>query len=140
MTVLHATIERLKHNYCAYFKDDLDDEIGTVFGIGDTIYEVKKSLLESIEIVVEECQNNPEYILPEKLKGDFDVVFSMDMKSFLEYYSGILSKSGLQKVTGINQKQLGHYQSGLAKPRLKQRERMQEGLHRLGEELMSIQF
>ena len=83
---------------------------------------------------------HPEYSLPEELKGEYEVVFSMDVLSFLEYYSGILSKSGLQRITGINQKQLGHYASGLSKPRAKQRARIEAGLHRLGEELLSIRF
>ncbi len=78
--------------------------------------------------------------MPELLKGDVEIVFSMDVLSFLEYYAGILSKSGLQRITGINQKQLGHYASGLSKPRPKQKARIEAGLHRLGEELLSIRF
>lgn len=135
MTTLNAIIERGNHNYGAYIK-----EIEGIIGIGDTLQEVKKSLLESIDIIIEECEMHPEYSLPEELKGEYEVVFSMDVLSFLEYYSGILSKSGLQRITGINQKQLGHYASGLSKPRAKQRARIEAGLHRLGEELLSIRF
>jgi hypothetical protein len=32
-----------------------------------------------------------------------------DVSSFLNYYSGILSKSGLEKITGISQKQQAQY-------------------------------
>ena len=135
MVTLNAIIERAEHNYCAYLK-----EIDGIIGIGDTLQEVKRSILESIDITIEECAMNPEYVLPEELKGEYEVVFSMDVLSFLEYYAGILSKSGLEKITGVNQKQLGHYASGLSKPRPKQKARIEAGLHRLGEELLSIRF
>jgi len=135
MTTLHAIILRSENNYGAYLK-----EVDGIIGIGDTLQEVKKSLLESIDITIEECAMNPEYVLPEEFKGDYEVVFSMDVLSFMEYYAGILSKAGLQRITGINQKQLGHYASGLSKPRAKQRARIEAGLHRLGEELLSIRF
>ena len=108
MTTLHAIILRSENNYGAYLK-----EVDGIIGIGDTLQEVKKSLLESIDITIEECAMNPEYVLPEEFKGDYEVVFSMDVLSFMEYYAGILSKAGLQRITGINQKQLGHYASGL---------------------------
>jgi predicted RNase H-like HicB family nuclease len=135
MTTLHAIILRSENNYGAYLK-----EVDGIIGIGDTLQEVKKSLLESIDITIEECAMNPEYVLPEEFKGDYEVVFSMDVLSFMEYYAGILSNAGLQRITGINQKQLGHYASGLSKPRAKQRARIEAGLHRLGEELLSIRF
>ena len=135
MTTLHAIITRSENNYGAYL-----EEVDGIIGIGDTLQEVKKSLLESIDITIEECAMNPEYVLPEEFKGDYEVVFSMDVLSFMEYYAGILSKAGLQRITGINQKQLGHYASGLSKPRAKQRARIEAGLHRLGEELLSIRF
>lgn len=135
MTTLHAIITRSENNYGAYLK-----EVDGIIGIGETLQEVKNSLLESIDITIEECAMNPEYVLPEEFKGDYEVVFSMDVLSFMEYYAGILSKAGLQRITGINQKQLGHYASGLSKPRAKQRARIEAGLHRLGEELLSIRF
>ena len=136
MNTLHAIISRPGNNYCAFIVED----VGAIGGVGDTISDVKKSLYEGLDIVLEEYRNNPDWEMPELLKGDIEIVFRMDVISFLEYYSGILSKSGLQRITGINQKQLGHYASGLSKPRAKQRARIEAGLHRLGEELLSIRF
>ena len=136
MGTLHAVIERSKTNYWSYVEED----VGLICGAGDSLSEVKKSLYEGLDIMLEEYRNNPDWEMPELLKGDIEIVFQMDVISFLEYYAGILSKSGLQRITGINQKQLGHYASGLSKPRAKQRARIEAGLHRLGEELLSIRF
>jgi len=63
-----------------------------------------------------------------------------DVSSFLDYYSGILSKSGLEKITGINQKQLWHYSSGKRKPKRQTTLQIQNGLHRFAENLKEVCF
>jgi len=56
----------------------------------------------------------------------------------MQYYKGILSNSALERLTGINQKQLHHYASGLKKPRIEQRKKIETALHDLCRELLSI--
>ena len=53
-------------------------------------------------------------------------------------YEGIFTKSGLERLTGINQKQLWHYANGVSKPRPAQRRKIEDALHRLGSELVSL--
>ena len=48
------------------------------------------------------------------------------------------SAIALSRITGINYRQLWHYASGMCKPRPAQRKRIEDGLHRLGHELLSI--
>jgi len=66
--------------------------------------------------------------------------FEYDVDSFLNYYAGILSKSGLERVTGVNQKQLWHYSSGKRKPSKKTILKIQKGLHKFAEELRQVRF
>ena len=47
---------------------------------------------------------------------------------------------GLERLTGINQKQLWHYASRGRKPCKEQIHRIESALHKLGEELLSISF
>ena len=68
----------------------------------------------------------------------FDIHY--DVCSFLDYYSDILSKSGLEKVTGINQKQLWHYSSGARHPKPATAKKIQDSLHRFADDLKQIQF
>jgi hypothetical protein len=42
--------------------------------------------------------------------------FAFAISSFLNYYSKILSLSGLEKITSVNQGQLSHYVTGHLKP------------------------
>jgi len=46
----------------------------------------------------------------------------------------------MQKMTGINEKQIHHYMSGLKKPRGTQKNRIELALHKLGTELLSIEL
>ena len=131
---LTAIIETTENNYGAYLK-----EVDGVIGIGKTLDEVKKSLLESIEIITDECEEHG-YELPEELQGNYVVDFKMDVKSFLSVYYGIFTKAGLERLTGINQKQLWHYASGKVIPRRAQVEKIENALHQLGNELLSIRL
>jgi hypothetical protein len=62
------------------------------------------------------------------------------MESLLNYYKGIFTNDALERITGINQKQLQHYASGYRKPREAQVKKIQTVLHQLGGELMSIEL
>ena len=60
------------------------------------------------------------------------------MPSFLEYYGSIMSLSGMERLTGINQKQLSNYLNHRAVPRQKQADRIITGMHKFARELLSI--
>ena len=55
-------------------------------------------------------------------------------------YCKIFTKSALEHLTGINQKQLWHYANGLSKPRPAQVKKIERALHQLGEELISLEL
>jgi hypothetical protein len=77
---------------------------------------------------------------PEILRGDNEIEYRYDVQSILSYYAKVFTKPALEKLTGINQKQLHHYATGLKKPREPQRKKIELALHRLGSELMSVHF
>ena len=111
MRTLHAVIERAEHNYSAYV-----EEVDGVGGVGSTLDEVKKSLEEGLKVLKDDCLEFG-YQVPEALVDDYQLVFRMDTKSFLQMYCKIFTKSALERLTGINQKQLWHYANGVTKPR-----------------------
>ena len=71
---------------------------------------------------------------------DINFLFEYDVASFLDYYSGILTFSGLEKITGINQKQLHHYAVGYRRPRPNTTRKIEEGLRRFSGELAQVRF
>lgn len=128
---LTVVVERAENNFSAYIR-----EIDGIVATGLTLDEIKASIVETVDILIEECKKD-NYPLPDVLQGENDFIFEIDVKSFLMIYERIFTKSGLERLTGINQKQLWHYANGTT-PRTAQRLKIENALHKLGEELISI--
>ena len=132
MKTLRVIIERADNNYSAYI-DGVDGIVTT----GNSVDEIKNNMASAINAFVEVCKEL-KCEIPEEIKGEYELSFKMDVKSLLDFYSGIFSKAGLERITGINQKQLWHYASGGRNPRPEQAMKLETALHKLGEELLSI--
>lgn len=66
--------------------------------------------------------------------------FKYDTPSFLQYYAYAFTLAGLERITGVNQKQLGHYISGVRKPSERTIRKIEERIHAFGEEISSVSF
>jgi predicted RNase H-like HicB family nuclease len=102
-----------------------------------TLDEMKKNIKEAIKFHVESslADNEP---IPDVFKGDYELEFKLSTEALLNAYSDIFTKAALSRITGINERQLWHYASGMRKPRPAQRKRIEDGLHKLGDELLSV--
>lgn len=120
------------NNYCAH-APILSGCVSTA----TTLSEMKKNIKEAIEFHVESSLEDGD-IIPEVFKGEYELEFRLSIEALLNAYSDIFTKAALSRITGINQRQLWHYASGMRKPRPTQRKRIEEGLHRLGSELLTI--
>ena len=129
---LTGIIECTENNYCAYVK-----EVDGVAATGATITEIKEKLAEALDDLIETCEEMGHEI-PDVLKGGYTIEFKMDVKSLLSVYYGIFTKSALERLTGINQKQLWHYANGKSTPRPAQVAKIESAMHRLGNELLAI--
>lgn len=132
MKTLHITIEKTADHYSAYATNAKG-----VYGAGDTPEQAKESILEAIKLLKK--YNDPKNI-PAILKGDYAIEFKFDAQSLLVYYKGIFTNASLERITGINQKRLQHYSTGLRKPSEAQAEKIQTGLHHLAAELMAVKL
>lgn len=106
-----------------------------IYAAGNTIEECKKDVVTAIELIK---KNLPEEQWPEQIKGEYRLVWHYDVQSLLLYYGTMLSLSGLERVTGIHQKQLWAYMHGRSRPRKQQKERIEESLHRFADELADV--
>lgn len=131
---LTVMVEFGDHNLSAFVK-----EVDGIFVTAEKIAKLKASVAESIDLYIETC-NEIGTELPEVLKHDFHLVYKFDLSSFLNAYASILSKSGLEVITGINQKQLWHYANGNSKPRKQTIEKVSESIRNFGKELAGIEF
>ena len=108
-----------------------------IYGAGDTAEEAKENALKGLELFVNSREKEN---LPVILQGNYNIEFQYDTQSFLNYYNKIFTNVALERMTGINQKLLHHYSSGLKKPRELQRRKIEMALHRLGNELFAVRL
>ncbi len=132
MKTIKIIIERSEDMFSAYAEN-----VPGIYGGGVTVAIAKQSILDAIKIIKDEF--TPENI-PKILKGKYEIVYHFDAESLLNYYKGIFTNAALEKITGINQRQLQHYSSGLKKPRKPQLKKIEEGLHKLANELQAVEL
>lgn len=106
-----------------------------IYAAGDTIEACKKDVERAIELIK---KNLPEDRWPKPIKGDYCLVWHYDTQSLLLNYGSLLSLSGLERLTGIHQKQLWAYMHGRSKPRRQQKERIEQAIHRFAGELADV--
>lgn len=108
-----------------------------IYGAGDTVEAAKKNALKGMELFINSREKKD---LPEILQGEYTIAYKYDTQSFLNHYNKIFTNAGLERITGINQKLLHHYSSGLKKPRERQRKKIEAALHQLGNELLDLKL
>lgn len=82
----------------------------TVIGDGATAEDARQDLLSSYREMQRYYQDKGETF------EEAAFVFETDVCSVLQYYKPFLSLSGLERITGVNQKQLSHYVNGNSRP------------------------
>jgi len=125
-------IEKSEYGYSAYMGDsNLDYScIGEGKTVDETIADFKSAYNEMKAYYAEEGKTFVE--------AEFE--FCYDTASFLAEYAGIFSLSGLEKLTGVSQAQLGHYLHGRRKPSRKTIDKIQVGVNSFAKELTAIKF
>ena len=130
MKKIIIVIERSADLFDAY-----SDNCDGIYGAGNSIEECKKDIELSIAQIKEKL---PMERWPEEIKGEYELEYKLDAQSYLEYFSDFISLAGMERITGVHQKQLSNYLNRRAKPRKQQVDRIREDLHRFAEELLSI--
>lgn len=72
------------------------------------------------------------------VEAEFEIVY--ELSAFLSAYSGLLTYSGLEKLTGVNKAQLSHYVQGFRNPSAKTAKKVENALHSLGQEWVGIKL
>lgn len=133
MKQIEAIIERAADGtYSIYCKEEIFS------GMGDTIEDAKTDMARQMAIYKETAQAEG-FKYPEFLDNGYDMVYTIDPLSLMNYYikAGIFSLATLEKITGINQKQLWSYTTG-TKPRKAQADKIRAGFLNLAKDLDAI--
>jgi len=130
-----VTVGITDNNYSAHLT--IGD--GIAVATGKTFEELKEQMSEAVEFHLDGMKEDGDEI-PHEFMGEYELIFQFDAESLLQRYKGIFTNSALERLTGINQRQLQHYASGISKPRPEQAKKIQHALHKLGKELLTIEL
>ena len=134
MEKIIVTVELTENNYAAYI-----EQLPGCVSTGKTFEALKSNLQEAIESHLEVCREFGDHI-PEAFSREYQLIYHFDLQSLLRHYKGIFTNSALERMTGINQRQLQHYASGHSVPQQRQAEKIQKALHKLGNELLVVEL
>lgn len=116
----------------------LPDVLG-IYGTGVTEAEAKEALFEAVDSAkeyVDETGEWGDYIV---FKSDFEFDYRYDLSGFFKTYS-FFDVSALAGRLGLNASLLRRYKSGISKAESKQKEKIEQGIHNLANELSAVKF
>jgi predicted RNase H-like HicB family nuclease len=123
-------------NYCA---DAVSNDInGVVLTTEATLEGVKKEFKSALQFHVESAVADGDKLPEWLVSGNYELDYVLDTSALLHSLDGILTRSAIARVSGINERQIGHYASGHRTPRPQQREKIINGIRTISRELASV--
>lgn len=119
--------------YIAY---NVDSETICLIGSGDSVRDAKNDFYNSINEVEEALIASDKY-LPEYIKTN--VEFYFDLSSLFEYYA-VINVSAFARFVGINDALMRQYKRGDTYISEKQLKKIEDGIHKLGEEFTNLRL
>lgn len=131
---MEVRIEKQKDgSYIAY---NTGDEKFVILGTGDTVSEAKEDFFNSIK-ETKEVYAEKGFPIPEALSGE--PVFHFDLSSLFEYFS-MINVSAFARAIGINATLMRQYKKGDTYISEAQLEKIEKGIHSLGNELTALKL
>lgn len=101
----------------------------------ELLREVPETLRFHVEGMLADGDDVPQWLID----GDYEFEYNLiDVATVLRAYEPFISLAALSRASGINQHQLSHYANGLKQPRPQQRQRIVDGIHKIGRELLAV--
>lgn len=135
MVTIKVYIEWCNKNYGA----TIDEQVpGSVVVTEKTIEALKKAVAETVAFHLEGMKADGEELPAWLSQGYYNFEWILGTSALLRTCEKYTSIAAIARATGINAHLLSHYANGIKKPRKQQREKIVEGLHRIGREFLTI--
>lgn len=132
---LKIEISWSEKNYCCGWGYE---GIGAILCTNKTIDGLKKDFEESlrfhVEAMVEDGENVPTWLA----SGDYEIEYTLSSAALLREAEKFTTMAAISRITGINQKLLSHYANAIKIPRPAQRQRIVDGLHKIGQQFLAV--
>lgn len=101
----------------------------------ELLAEVPRTLRMHVEGMAEDGDEVPQWLMD----GDYEFeYFLVDVPTLLHVYVPFVTLAAISRASGINQRLLSHYANGIKRPRPQQRQRIVDGIHKIGRELLTV--
>ena len=136
MKKIHVKVDWCEKNYGAVTECDALN--GVVAVTAKTYEGLMNELAEAVRLHVEGCLADGDPLPEWLVKGDYEFDIELGTSALLRRCEQYTSLSAISRASGISQQQLSHYANGLKHPRPAQRQRIVEGIHRIGEKMLEV--
>jgi hypothetical protein len=136
MEKIKVNVEWSEKNFAATLGKNVP---GVVLVTAKTFSKLQKEVKESLEFHVQgmlaDGDNVPEWLA----KGEYQFKYCMlDTASLLQSLEGMTTIAAISRATGINERLLSHYANGVKHPSSKQRQKIVDGIHKIGQSLLAF--
>ena len=136
METIVVNVQWCDKNFGASFSDNVP---GAVVFTAKTFSELQKEAKESLDFHLECMKEDGDEVPQWWLDGDYTFEYNLaDATTVLRAYEPYVSLAAISRATVINQHLLSHYANGIKQPRPQQRQRIVDGIHRIGRELLAV--
>jgi hypothetical protein len=136
MEKIKVKVDWCDKNFGAVTEDDVlcGMVVATSKSYESLMIELSEAVREHVEGLLQDGETLPEWLV----SGDYEFDVELGVAALLRKCEQFTSLAAISRVSGINQQQLSHYASGLRVPRIEQRRRIVDGIHRIGKEFLSV--
>lgn len=136
MKKIKVSISWSGNNYCAHSQGN--NLNGIVVSTHKTLEGVKNEFQSALQFHIEGCLEDGDKLPEWVVSGNYELEYITEVSALLHSLDGILTRSAIARVSGINERQIGHYASGHRTPRPQQREKIINGIHSISRELAMV--
>ncbi len=136
MITIEVNIGWNHKNYCA----SVDNQIpGAIVVTEKDFDKIKTAVAESVLFHIEGMIADGETVPKWLIDGDYQFKWHLNTSALLQRCEQYTSMAAIARVTGINKHLLSHYANNLKTPSKKQHDRIVEGIHKIGRELLLVE-
>jgi predicted RNase H-like HicB family nuclease len=135
MKTIKMYIDWCEKNYGA----TVDEQVpGAVIATHKTLEGVKKSIVSALDFHVEGMLEDGDDVPEWLAKKEYSIEWVFTTSALLHSCEQYTTIAAIARASGINQRLLSHYANGIKKPRPQQRQRIVDGLHKIGQSFLSV--
>lgn len=136
MEKIRVDVQWCNKNFGATFGDNVP---GVAVFTADTIEHLQKEARETLQFHIKGMAEDGDEVPQWLLDGDYEFEWNyVDTATLLRAVEPFVSIASISRASGINQHQLSHYANRLKMPRPQQRQRIVDGIHKIGRELIAV--